>query len=68
MLNVEIKKQILEFLKQNSPRDFNIQEIADSINVHRNTVSTYLKVLAAEKLIKITRKIGKANLYAIKLD
>ncbi len=64
MLNPEIKATILEFLKNNYPKDFNIQEIADETEVHRNTVSTYLKVLVAEKELRISRKIGKSNLYS----
>ena len=64
MLNQEIKEKILEFLKSKHPKDFNIQEIADETDTHRNTVSTYVKVLVAEKKLKITRKMGKIRLYS----
>jgi len=64
MLNPEIKERIFEFLRDNYPKDFNIQEIADKTEIHRNTVSTYVKVLVVEKKLKVTRKMGKINLYS----
>lgn len=64
MSNPEIKKKILEVLQEHYPKDFTIQEVADEITIHRNTVSTYLKVLVAEKKAYITRNIGKINLYS----
>lgn len=64
MLNPDIKEKILNFLKKNYPKDFNIQEIADETKIHRNTISTYLKVLVAEKNIQFSRKIGNITLYS----
>ncbi|KKM74048.1 hypothetical protein LCGC14_1404310 [marine sediment metagenome] len=64
MLNPEIRKLIFEFLRDKYPKDFNIQEIADKTEIHRNTVSTYVKVLVAEKKLKVTRTMGKINLYS----
>ena len=64
MLNPEYKELILVFLKKNYPKDFNIQEIADNTEIHRNTVSTYVKVLVAEDKLKITRKMGRIRLYS----
>jgi predicted transcriptional regulator len=66
MLNPEIKQLIIEFLKEKYPKDFNIQEIADELDIHRNTVSTYVKVLVAENILKITRKMGRIRLYSYK--
>jgi len=63
--NPEIKQKILKFLEKHYPKDFTIQEVADKVLFHRNTVSTYLKVLVAEKKAMITRNIGKVNLYSI---
>ncbi|KKN22038.1 hypothetical protein LCGC14_0919200 [marine sediment metagenome] len=54
----------MEFLEKNHPKDFNIQEVADAAQFHRNTVSTYLKVLVAEKKIIISRTIKNVNLYS----
>lgn len=64
MLNPKLKEKILEFLKKSYPKDFNIQEIADKTDIHRNTVSTYVKVLVAEEELKITRKMGRMRLYS----
>ena len=64
MSNPEIKQKILTVLEKAHPKDFTIQEVANEANFHRNTVSTYLKVLVAEKKAVITRNIGKVNLYA----
>lgn len=65
MSDPEVKKKIIVFLRKESPKDFNIQEIAGEIKMHRNSVSTYVKVLVAEKKIFISRTIGKINLYSI---
>ncbi|MBD3215259.1 MAG: HTH domain-containing protein [Candidatus Lokiarchaeota archaeon] len=65
MLNPEITEKIITFLSENYPKDFNIQDIADAIEIHRNTVSTYLKVLVAEGTLKVSRKIGRIRLYTI---
>lgn len=64
MSNPEIKKKILEVLQEHYPKDFTIQEVANEANFHRNTVSTYLKVLVAEKKAFVSRNIGKINLYS----
>lgn len=68
MLNPKIKQDIILFLQDNFPKDFNIQEIADYVKVHRNTASTYVKVLVAEGKIKLTRTMGKINLYSLYMD
>lgn len=64
MSNPEIQKKILEVLEKHYPKDFSIQEVANETDYHRNTVSTYLKVLVAEKKAYISRNIGKVNLYS----
>jgi len=64
MSNPEIRATILKFLKNRYPKDFNIQEIADGTDIHRNTVSTYVKVLVAEDKLKLTRKMGRIKLYS----
>lgn len=68
MLKPKIKQDIIKFLQDNFPKDFNIQEIADSVKVHRNTASTYAKMLFAEGKIKLTRTIGKINLYSLSIE
>ena len=64
MKNEKSTKQIvLDALKKANPPYVTIQEIADATNLSRETVSKYMLVLAAEKKIKITKTVGKVNLY-----
>ena len=65
MSDPEVRKKIIVFLKKEFPKDFNIQEIAGEIKMHRNSVSTYVKVLVAEGKLKISRSIGKINMYCV---
>ncbi|KKN06368.1 hypothetical protein LCGC14_1077940 [marine sediment metagenome] len=39
--------------------------MANHVKVHRNTASTYVKVLVAEGKAKLTRTMGKINLYSL---
>jgi len=64
MSDIEIKEKILDFLKKYYPKDFSIKEVAIGTGYHRNTVSTYLKVLEAGEEVYITRNFGKINLYS----
>ena len=57
-------QKILKVLQEHYPKDFSIQEVADEAGFHRNTVSTYLKVLEAEHKVVITRTIKRVNLYS----
>ena len=68
MVKPEIKQAILQFLEVNYPKDFNIQEIANNTKIHRNTVSTYIKVLVAERKVNLTRSMGKINLYSLSIE
>lgn len=64
MSDIEIKESILDFLKKHYPKDFTIKEVAKETGYHRNTVSTYLKVLEAGEEVYIPRNFGKINLYS----
>lgn len=57
------KEIVLDAIKNADPTYVTIQEIADAANLARDTVSKYMLVLVAEKKIRITKKIGKVNLY-----
>jgi len=50
MSDPEIKQKILKMLEEFYPKDFSIREIAEELKYNRGTISTYLKVLVAEKL------------------
>ncbi len=64
MSNPKIKQSILDMLENYHPKDFSIKEIAEELHFNRGTVSTYLKVLVAERKLYITRTFGKMNLYS----
>lgn len=57
------KQIVLDAIKKANPPYVTIQEIADATNLSRETVSKYMLVLAAERKIKITKTVGKVNLY-----
>ena len=60
---ITAKDKILEEIKNSTPSYVTIQEIADKTKISRDTVSKYILVLAAEGKIRITKKVGKVNLY-----
>ncbi len=55
------KQKIYNAIKETSPKDSSIQEIADITKISRETVSKYVGILEAEKKIKLTREVGKAK-------
>ena len=57
------KQKVLDAIKKANPPYVTIQETADTTKFSRETVSKYMLVLAAEGKIKVTKTIGKVNLY-----
>ena len=57
------KQKIFNALKEISPKDSSIQEIADLTKISRETVSKYVGILEAENKIKLAREVGKAKMY-----
>jgi len=57
------KEIVLDAIKKADPPYVTIQEIADATKLSRETVSKYMLVLAAEGRIKVTKTVGKVNLY-----
>lgn len=66
MSDPRIRKDIINLLTKEYPKDFSIKEVSEALGYNRGTISTYLKVLKAEGLILITRNFGKIKLYSIK--
>jgi len=60
---ITAKDRILEEIKNSIPSYVTIQEIADKTKISRDTVSKYILVIAAEGKIRVTKKVGKVNLY-----
>ena len=65
MAKVRTREDIIKCLQDHYPQDCGIQEIADIIKVYRNIVDAYLKMLAAEGKIVMTRVIGRNIMYPI---
>jgi len=59
------EEKILKCLENEYPRDLSIEEIAEKIGVHRNTVSKYIWGLEKEGKVRISRKIGRAKMYIV---
>ena len=59
-----IEKEILNYLTDNFPKDYSIEELSKTLNYNRKTISTYLKVLEAKEDVLFTRKIGNAKMYS----
>ncbi len=61
MSKLEVEKEILSLLK-NSPDGMQIDEIAKKLNLVRHTVSKYLQILKAKKLV-MHRTVGRTKLW-----
>jgi len=63
MKNKSTKEIVFNAIKKANPPYVTIQDIADTTNLSRETVSKYFLVLEAEGKIKVTKIVGKAKLY-----
>jgi GNAT superfamily N-acetyltransferase len=61
MSKIEIEKEILSLLKD-SPDGMQVEEIAKKLNLVRHTVSKYLQILKAKKLV-MHRNVGRTKLW-----
>ncbi len=57
----ELEKPIIALLDDN-PHGLNINQIAQQLDINRNTISKWLKTLEAKNII-VSRKLGVSNLY-----
>jgi len=57
--------RLLDFFLDNPNHDFSRKEIMEAIGMAKRTLYEYLPVLLDEGAIKITRRIGRAELYAL---
>jgi len=63
MSKIEIEKEILSLLK-NFPDGIQVDEIAKKLNLVRHTVSKYLQILQAKKLV-MHRTVGRTQLWKV---
>jgi DNA-binding IclR family transcriptional regulator len=59
-------EKILDCLRKAAPKDLSIEEVAKLTKINRNTVAKYLFALEREGKIALSRRLGKAKLYAVK--
>lgn len=59
------KNKIVGELRRLYPCDLSIGEVSKRVHMSDPTVSTYLKVLEAERKIEISRKVGNAVFYRL---
>lgn len=62
----EIKEKILKEFERIHPCDLSVGEVAKKIRVSDPTASTYLRVLTAEGVVEVSRKVGNAVFYRSK--
>lgn len=63
----EMEKRVLNFFREHYPRDYTIQEVADELDIHRNTASTHIHFLKRIDKLILTRTLGKMNFYTINI-
>lgn len=59
----DTKDIILNAIRNADPPYVTIKDIANSTEYTRETVSKYMHILKAEGKIRITKEVGKVNLY-----
>jgi len=57
--------RLLDFFLDNSNHDFSKREIMEAIGMAKRTLHEYLPILLEEDAVKVTRKIRRAELYAL---
>jgi len=65
VLGASPQLRLLDFFLDSPKNDFSRREIMEDLGMAKRTLYTYLPVLLKKNLIKVTRKIGRAELYAL---
>lgn len=60
--------RVLDFFIENKNNDYTKTEIAELAGISRPTVYKVLKKFKKRKMIRLSRKIGNAQLYALNQD
>lgn len=68
MLKETSEQKILNVLRLNYPGDLSIGEISKKAGLSRPTTSTWVKVLEAKGRIEMSRKVGRAIFYRLKVN
>jgi len=57
--------RLLDFFMDNPGHDFSRNEVMDAVGMAKRTLYDYLPVLVGEGALKVSRRIGRAELYAL---
>jgi len=57
--------RLLDFFMDNPRNDFSRNEIMEAIGMAKRTLYEYLPKLVGEGAVKVSRRIGRAELYAL---
>jgi len=60
------KTEVVKELEKIHPCDLSVGEVAQKVKISDPTASTYLRILAAEGKVEISRKVGNAVFYRSK--
>jgi len=63
--STERQVEVYETIEKTN-RDISIKEISDKLELNRDTVAKYVKVLKNTGRLKVTRKVGNAIFYDTK--
>ena len=60
--------RLLDFFMDNPGHDFSRNEVMDAIGMAKRTLYDYLPVLVEEGAVKVSRRIGRAELYILNTE
>jgi response regulator of citrate/malate metabolism len=66
LLKEEIKRRIINELRETYPCDLTIKEVAQRVKISDITAAKYLDVMAASGEVEVSRKIGKIPFFRLK--
>jgi DNA-binding transcriptional ArsR family regulator len=60
------KDKIVNELRKVYPCDLSVGEVAKKVRISDPTASTYLRILKAQGIVEVSRKVGNAVFYRMK--
>jgi DNA-binding transcriptional ArsR family regulator len=60
--------RLLDFFMDNPNHDFTRNEIMEAIGMAKRTLYEHISTLLEEGAVKVSRKIGRAELYTLNID
>ncbi len=63
-----IENRVIDFLIEGKGIDYSKKDISDGCEISRPTVYKILPMLLEDKIIKVTRKVGRITLYTLNTE